>query len=134
MPEPTVSKLPELVIFGSPLSKSQYSATIFHANVLTDNILPKVHGQLWFQVPSSYGLGWTVSWIFWTKGSPNESMNKLINDKGVYRTAPATPGLLNSGTVVISWMTVLQWFRRLIYFSDFRYKGYLSDFILVVIL
>ena len=24
----------------------------------------------------------------------NESMNDLINDKGVYRTAPANPGLL----------------------------------------
>ena len=23
-------------------------------------------------------------------------MNELINDKGVYRTAPATPGLLNT--------------------------------------
>ena len=28
-----------------------------------------------FQFPSFYGLGWTVSWIFWTKGSPNESQS-----------------------------------------------------------
>ena len=26
--------------------------------------------------------------------SINERMNELINDEGVYRTAPATPGLL----------------------------------------
>ena len=24
-------------------------------------------------------------------------MNELMNDKGVYKTAPATPGLLNGG-------------------------------------
>ena len=35
-----------------------------------------------FQLPSSYCL-----WI-------NELINELINDKAVYRTAPATPGLL----------------------------------------
>ena len=50
MPEPTVSKLPELVIFGGPLSTSQFSAisaTIFHANMITVNIWLRVHGQLW---------------------------------------------------------------------------------------
>ena len=49
MPEPTVSKLPELVIFDGPLPKSQFSAvsaTILHANVTTGNSWPKVHGQL----------------------------------------------------------------------------------------
>ena len=49
MPEITVSKLPELVIFGGPLSKSQFSAvsaTIFLVNVITGNIWSKVHGQL----------------------------------------------------------------------------------------
>ena len=33
------------------------------------NILSK------FQIPSSYGLGKTVSWRFWKKGSLNEPMN-----------------------------------------------------------
>ena len=31
----------------------------------------------------------------------NELINELINDKAVYRTAPATPGLLNiTGSVI----------------------------------
>ena len=28
----------------------------------------------------------------------NESMNESVNDKGVSRTSPATPGLLNMAT------------------------------------
>ena len=50
MPEPTVSKHPKLVIFGGPLTKSRFSAVsaaIFHANMITGNIWPRVHGQLW---------------------------------------------------------------------------------------
>ena len=49
-PEPTVSKLPELVILGGPLPTFQFfaiSATIFHANMKTGNIWLRVHGQLW---------------------------------------------------------------------------------------
>ena len=49
MPELTVSILPELVIFGGPLPQSQFvavSAAIFHAKVITGNILPRVHVQL----------------------------------------------------------------------------------------
>ena len=34
-----------------------------------------------------------------TKGSLNELMNELMNDKAVYRTAPATPGLLISSAL-----------------------------------
>ena len=33
-------------------------------------------------------------------------MNQLINDETVYRTAPATPGLLNISTSLIQWSTV----------------------------
>ena len=41
-----------------------------------------------FQVPSSNGLGFMVLWIFGGKGS--------LTWLGVSRTAPATPGLLNT--------------------------------------
>ena len=30
----------------------------------------------------------------WRKSTLNELMNELMNDEAVYRTAPATPGLL----------------------------------------
>ena len=54
------------------------------------NILSK------FQLPSSYGLWFIILWISGGKGWLNESMNKSMNDEAVYRTAPATPGLLIS--------------------------------------
>ena len=44
-----------------------------------------------FQLPSSYRLWFMILWRFGGKGWLNES----VNDKAVYRTAPATPGLLN---------------------------------------
>ena len=50
MPVPTVSKLPELVIFGDLLPKSRFSAvsaTVFYANRITGNIWPRVHGPQW---------------------------------------------------------------------------------------
>ena len=47
------------------------------------NILSK------FQLSSSSGLGLTVLWIYFHKPSLT-----LVNDEAVYRTAPATPGLL----------------------------------------
>ena len=50
------------------------------------NILSK------FQLPSSYGLGVLMFWRFGGKGR----VTRLMNDKGVYRTAPTTPGLLIS--------------------------------------
>ena len=49
------------------------------------NILSK------FQLSSSYGLGVTVHWRYFHKGSVTD----LIINKGVCRTAPATLGLLN---------------------------------------
>ena len=48
------------------------------------NILSK------FQLFSSSGLGLTVLWIYFHK----PSLNYWINHEAVYRTAPATPGLL----------------------------------------
>ena len=45
MSKPTVSKLPELVILYGPLPTSKflpYCSPIFHANVITGNIWPKV--------------------------------------------------------------------------------------------
>ena len=49
MPESTVFKLPDLVIFGAPLHTFQIStvsAAIFHENIKTGNIWPRVFGQL----------------------------------------------------------------------------------------
>ena len=51
MPVPTVSKLPEMVIFGDPLPKSRFSAvsaTVFYTNRVTGNIWPRVHGLQWY--------------------------------------------------------------------------------------
>ena len=47
-----------------------------------------------FQLSSFYGLGVKVFWIYFNKWWRSQSVNKLINEKGVCRTAPATPGLL----------------------------------------
>ena len=52
----------------------------------TVNILSK------YQVPSSYGLGETVFWIYFQK-TKTESVTSLIGDKAVCRTALATMGL-----------------------------------------
>ena len=53
------------------------------------NILSK------FKLSSSNGLGYMMLWISGGKGSLSELINQWINDEAVYRTAPATPGLLN---------------------------------------
>ena len=46
------------------------------------------------QVPSFNGLRYTVFWRYFQKGSLTELINQLMNDKGVCRTASATPSLL----------------------------------------
>ena len=48
----------------------------------------------WHLTPDTWHLGMKVSWRFWTKGSVPQLMNEWMNYKGVYRTAPATTGLL----------------------------------------
>ena len=45
-----------------------------------------------FQLPSSNGLWFMIFWRFGGKGSPNDWLTDSINDKGVCRTPPATPG------------------------------------------
>ena len=55
-----------------------------------ENILSK------FQLPSSYRLWFMILWRSGGKGWLTELMNELMNDEAVYRTAPATPGLLIS--------------------------------------
>ena len=50
-----------------------------------------------FPLPSFYGLWFMIFWRLGGKGSRTDLINQLINDKGVCRTAPATPGLLNIG-------------------------------------
>ena len=52
------------------------------------NILSK------FQLPSSYRLWFMILWRSGGKGWLNEWIYELINHKAVYRTAPATPGLV----------------------------------------
>ena len=44
-----------------------------------------------FRIPSSYCLWFMILWRFWGKG---HSLNEWMNHTAVYRTAPATPGLL----------------------------------------
>ena len=62
------------------------------------NVTPDLWHMVWVEhslqisTPRSWSLGWTVSWIFLTKGSLNEWM--IYNS--AYRTAPTTPGLLNT--------------------------------------
>ena len=56
--------------------------------VVWGNILSK------FQLPSSYGLWFMISWRLGGKGWLTHSLTQSINDEGVCRTAPATPGLL----------------------------------------
>ena len=46
------------------------------------------------QLPSSYRLGMKVCWRY-TELFPQSTLNDWINDGGVFRTALATPGLLN---------------------------------------
>ena len=75
VPEPTVSKLPELVIFDGPLPKSQFSAvsaTILHANVITGNIWPKVHGQL---CQTSWPERYTKKQLLWNFGGCRVYLN-----------------------------------------------------------
>ena len=72
------------------------------------NILSK------FQLPSSYGFGQTASWRFWTKGSPNKRMIELMNQKAVCRTAPATPGMLNTHPL---WPRVIVKFPKYVWFT-----------------
>ena len=48
MPDPSISKLPELIIIGG-VPKSQFSvfsAAIFNSNLITGNILPRIHEKL----------------------------------------------------------------------------------------
>ena len=52
------------------------------------NILSK------FQLPSSNGLGFMMSWRWRGKGWLSDLINESMNDEGVCRAAPATPGLL----------------------------------------
>ena len=59
-----------------------------------------------FQLPCSYRLWFTMLWRSGGKGS----LNDLISDEAVYRTAPATPGLLKKELTCDRWhMTCDTW-------------------------
>ena len=75
------------------------------------NILSK------FQPPRSYCLWFMILWRSGGKGSLNES----VNDKAVYRTAPATPGLLNIHGLIIE-VLVDEFFMN--YFYLFNYHNH----------
>ena len=70
------------------------------------NILSK------FQLPSSYRLWFMILWRSGGKGSVAEWINQSINDEAVYRTAPATPGLLNMllSLMALEWLLLIQYF------------------------
>ena len=72
------------------LHVTHHTSHITHDTWWWVNILSK------FQIPSSYGLGLMMFWRFGGKGWLNQWTNEWISDKGVCRTAPATPGLLIS--------------------------------------
>ena len=55
-----------------------------------------------FQPPSSCGLGFIIFWRFGGKWW----LTDWVNHKGVFRTAPTTPGLLNTNTLLCN--TVLK--------------------------
>ena len=57
-----------------------------------------------FWLPSSYGLGVKVLWRYFHKGSLTDWVSYFMNDEGVCRTAPATPGLLIKYDYMGSWL------------------------------
>ena len=54
-----------------------------------------------FQLPSSYCLWFMIILRSGGKGWLNYLINESINDEAVYRTAPATPGLLINATFLL---------------------------------
>ena len=90
-----------------------------HTGHMTRDIWHMTHGK-WHM---THSVLWTCSQNFsslalpvwdwqrleyiWTKGSLNEWMNKWM-DRGDYRTAPATQGLLNI-MLLGSWKSALKW-------------------------
>ena len=61
---------------------------------MTRNLFGGMNILCKFQLPNSYRLWFMVLWRSGGKGSLSEWMNQWINHKAVYKTAPATPGLL----------------------------------------
>ena len=51
-------------------------------------------------LPSSYRLWFMILWRSGQKGWLAEWINEWMNDEAVYRTAPATPGLLKNSTYI----------------------------------
>ena len=67
---------------------------IWHVTYYTRHVTCDMFGEVnipsKFQLPSSYWLWFMIIWRSGGKGS----LNELMNYEAVYRTAPATPGLL----------------------------------------
>ena len=77
-----------------------------------------------FQLPSSFGLGGKVISRSGGKGSLTRLINQLISDNPVYRTAPATPGLLIIGHVILFFASICFWSNKItifcLSFHDYR--------------
>ena len=69
-----------------------------------------------FQVPSSNGLEVMMVWIYFHKVLLTLIINEWINDGGVCRTAPATPGLLNIQHLNLTIKNGMLWFLALFLF------------------
>ena len=77
------------------------------------NILSK------FQLPSSYRLWFMILWSSGGKGWLDQSINQSVNDEAVYRTAPATPGLLIKWNIIHFSMYLL---FMIVYFLHLKKK------------
>ena len=86
------------------------------------NILSK------FQLPSSFGFGLTVFWIYFHK----PWLSYLMSHKAIYKTAPATPGLLNilwfwEGDPVTTDSTFLEIFEETLKNEEYYSPWYCID-------
>ena len=61
------------------------------------------------QLHSSYDLGETIFWGYIHEGWLDQWKNQLINDEGVCKTAPATPGLLNMSDIIEVLLTLAKY-------------------------
>ena len=59
------------------------------------------------QLPSSYGLGVMMFWRLGGKGSLTDWLTQSMSDEGDCRRAPATPGLLITQRIQLSWLRSL---------------------------
>ena len=96
----------KLHLFVPPPKKRQVTQDMWH---MTCDMLWGVNILSKFQLRSSYCLWYMISWRLGGKSWLIDWLNYLINNKGVYITAPATPGVLS-----ISGCEIPAYYARLI--------------------